>query len=120
MAVLESTLQLQGAPLVDFMVTQFDLRLAFAEGFDRAKAGALRDIRADTEREQVELEEALGQGKLALRDFPMRSDEITKRMQLRMQEPLGEAGFTALFEADHGKPRGLADPEIAGPIYGVR
>lgn len=120
MAVLESTLQLQGAPLVDFMVTQFDLRLAFAEGFDRAKVGVLRDIRADTEREQIELEEALAQGKLALRDFPARSDELTNRMQLRMQEPLGEAGFNALFEADHGKPRGLADPEIAGPIYGVR
>lgn len=119
-AVLESTLQLQGAPLLDFMLTQFDLRLAFAEGFDRSKVGALRDIRADTEREQIEIEEALVQGKLALRDFPARSDELTKRMQFRMQEPLGEAGFIALFEADHGKPRGLADPEIAWPIYGVR
>jgi len=119
-AVLESTLQLQGAPLVDFMVAQFDLRLKFAPGFDSSKSGALRDIRADTEREQVELEEALGQGKLAMRDFPVRSDEITKRMQYRMQEPLGEAGFNILFEEDFGKPRDLADPSIAGPIYGSR
>lgn len=120
MAVLDSTLQLQGAPLVDFMVAQFDLRLEFAEGFDRSKAGALRDIRADTEREQIDLEESLGQGKLALREFPFRSDELTRKMQMRMQEPLGEGGFIALFEADFGRPRGLSDPSIAEPIYGSR
>lgn len=119
-AILDSTMQLQGPSLVEFMVAQFDLRLEFTPGLENAKRGALRDIRVDTERQQIELEEAVGEGRLAMRDFPMASDDLTRRMQLRMQEPLGEAGFNALFEADYGKPRGLADPEIAGPIYGVR
>lgn len=120
MAIMDSTLQLQGAPLVDFMVAQFDLRLEFAQGYDRSRNGALRDIRADTEREQIELEESVGQGKLAMRDFPAESDKLTKSMQLRMQGPLGEAGFKVVFEDDYDKPRGLADPLIAGPAYGSR
>lgn len=119
-STLGMTLRLDGEPLVDFMVEQFDLRLEHAPRQPANVRGALRDIRAGVEREQLELEDAVGKGIVERRDFPKMSDELTRKFQSQMREALGADRYGALFEIEDNQIIGLADPEIAGAEYGSR
>lgn len=117
-ATLGMTLQLDGEPLVEFMVAQFDLRLEYSTQQFGSTRGALRDIRAEIEREQLELEGAVGKGTLEHRDFPKMADDLTRGFQSRMLEKLGEVRYGALFEIADNQILGLADPDIADAEYG--
>jgi hypothetical protein len=119
---MESALQIEGASLVEFMVAQFELRMDVAPAGDvsRDVRGRLRDIRADVERAQIELEDSAGAGKFHAAQYPAESDRLTLDFQKRAADALGARAFQALFELEAGAFVRLSVPDVAAGVYGPR
>jgi len=112
-------IQFDRSNLVEFMVTLFDLKLEYNIGGavgDRV-LGVLRDLRVRLENSQIDIEEALGHGKIKPREYVEESDRLTVGFQKETTGLLNPDQFAAFFDLKPGEFVGLADPQIAEPVF---
>jgi hypothetical protein len=104
--------------LIDFMVELSDYHIEFKLGNRLGeRQGRFRDIRADTEKSRINLENGFAQRDMSVMEFVARFNLQTIAFQKQAAGLLGREEYEALFDVKYGEFIVLADPEIIPRAY---
>lgn len=103
--------------LIDFMVQLSDYHIEFKLGTLGERQARFRDIRAETEKSRINLENGFAQRDVSVMEFVARFNLETIAFQKQAAGILDREEYEALFDLKYGEFIVLADPEIIPRAY---